>query len=81
MTRLFASRVAQEFLPGETWAYSNTGYLLLGDIIERVSGSSVLGVSPNARIHTGWNARNAEQRSASGDSRPRSGVWVEQRRL
>ena len=40
MTRLFATRVAREFLPGETWAYSNTGYLLLGDIIERVSGSS-----------------------------------------
>lgn len=40
MTRLFASRITQEFPPGETWAYSNTGYLLLGDIIERVSGQS-----------------------------------------
>ena len=40
MTRLFASRVAQEFAPGETWACSNTGYLLLGDIIDRVSGRS-----------------------------------------
>jgi CubicO group peptidase (beta-lactamase class C family) len=40
MTRLFASRIAQEFPPGETWAYSNTGYLLLGDVIERVSGQS-----------------------------------------
>jgi CubicO group peptidase (beta-lactamase class C family) len=40
MTALFAQRVPLEFLPGETWAYSNTGYLLLGDIVERVAGES-----------------------------------------
>ncbi len=40
MTLLFASRITREFSPGDTWAYSNTGYLLLGDIIERVSGQS-----------------------------------------
>lgn len=40
MTRLFASRITREFAPGDTWAYSNTGYLLLGDIIERRSGHS-----------------------------------------
>ena len=40
MTRLFALRIRQEFSPGDTWAYSNTGYLLLGDIIERASGQS-----------------------------------------
>jgi D-alanyl-D-alanine carboxypeptidase len=40
MTRLFATRITQEFPPGQTWAYSNTGYLLLGDVIERVSGRS-----------------------------------------
>jgi CubicO group peptidase (beta-lactamase class C family) len=40
MTRLFTRRIKQEFLPGETWAYSNTGYLLVGDIIERVSEQS-----------------------------------------
>src|SRR5204862_5293642 len=27
-----------EFQPGETWAYDNTGYYLLGIIIEKVSG-------------------------------------------
>jgi CubicO group peptidase (beta-lactamase class C family) len=27
-----------EFEPGETWAYDNTGYYLLGVIVERVSG-------------------------------------------
>jgi D-alanyl-D-alanine carboxypeptidase len=40
MTRLFATRIKQEFAPGETWAYSNTGYLLLGDVVERASGQS-----------------------------------------
>jgi CubicO group peptidase (beta-lactamase class C family) len=40
MTRLFAERVKREFAAGETWAYSNTGYLLLGDIIERLAGTS-----------------------------------------
>lgn len=40
MTRLFFERLRLEFRPGETWAYSNSGYLLLGNIIERVSGRS-----------------------------------------
>jgi CubicO group peptidase (beta-lactamase class C family) len=29
-----------EFSPGEKWAYSNSGYILLGFIIERVSGQN-----------------------------------------
>lgn len=29
-----------EFQPGEKWAYNNTGYFLLGMLIERVSGKS-----------------------------------------
>ena len=29
-----------EFQPGETWSYDNTGYYLLGLIVERVSGKS-----------------------------------------
>src|SRR6476620_6177813 len=29
-----------EFQPGETWAYDNTGYILLGFIIEKASGKS-----------------------------------------
>ncbi len=33
-------KLPQEFKPGETWAYDNTGYYLLGLIIERVSKQS-----------------------------------------
>jgi D-alanyl-D-alanine carboxypeptidase len=40
MARLFFSRLPLEFNPGETWAYSNPGYLLLGNIIEKASGQS-----------------------------------------
>jgi CubicO group peptidase (beta-lactamase class C family) len=40
MTRLFATSIPQEFSPGDTWAYSNTGCLRLGDIVERTSGQS-----------------------------------------
>lgn len=39
IAQLFFTRLRQlEFQPGETWAYSNTGYLLLGNIIENASG-------------------------------------------
>lgn len=33
-------KLPQEFKPGETWSYDNTGYYLLGLIIEKVSGKS-----------------------------------------
>lgn len=40
ITELFFKRLQLEFQPGETWAYSNSGYLLLGNILEKVSGKS-----------------------------------------
>jgi CubicO group peptidase (beta-lactamase class C family) len=41
IAHLFFARLQQlDFQPGETWAYSNTGYLLLGNVIEKVSGKS-----------------------------------------
>lgn len=33
-------RLPLEFRPGETWAYDNTGYYLLGIVIEKASGKS-----------------------------------------
>ncbi|MCY7345539.1 MAG: beta-lactamase family protein [Pyrinomonadaceae bacterium] len=33
-------KLPSEFEPGETWAYDNTGYYLLGFIIEKASGKS-----------------------------------------
>ncbi|HVS30653.1 MAG TPA: serine hydrolase domain-containing protein [Thermoanaerobaculia bacterium] len=40
MTQMFFRRLRLEFEAGQTWAYSNSGYLLLGNIIERVTGKS-----------------------------------------
>jgi D-alanyl-D-alanine carboxypeptidase len=34
----YVTRLPLDFEPGSRWAYSNTGYLLLGPIIERASG-------------------------------------------
>ena len=33
-------KLPAEFAPGETWAYDNTGYYLLGIIVERASGKN-----------------------------------------
>jgi CubicO group peptidase (beta-lactamase class C family) len=35
-----AAEVEVEFEPGEKWEYSNTGYMLLGFVIETITGSS-----------------------------------------
>ena len=37
---VFFDRLPLEFQPGETWSYSNSGYLLLGNVIEKASGRS-----------------------------------------
>jgi CubicO group peptidase (beta-lactamase class C family) len=42
---LFGAR-APQFIPGSRDAYSNYGYLLLGNIIEKVSGQSFTAMSP-----------------------------------
>jgi len=35
--KLFIEKTKLDFLPGKDWRYSNTGFLLLGDITEKVS--------------------------------------------
>lgn len=39
--RLVARQRHANFAPGAEWLYSNTGYLLLGEIVRRVSGQSL----------------------------------------
>ena len=40
-----------EFRPGQKWNYSNTGYFLLGMIIERVSRKTCSGLAPQRPSH------------------------------
>ncbi|HVG07483.1 MAG TPA: serine hydrolase domain-containing protein [Thermoanaerobaculia bacterium] len=40
IAKLFFERLQLDFQPGETWSYSNTAYLLLGNILEKASGKS-----------------------------------------
>jgi D-alanyl-D-alanine carboxypeptidase len=40
IAKIFFEGLKLEFQPGETWSYSNSGYLLLGNIIEKTSGKS-----------------------------------------
>lgn len=60
-----------EFRPGETWADDNTGYYLLGIIVEKASGESVLAISRRTDLQAAWNDRHAQQRSATNRSQPR----------
>lgn len=38
---LAANRPSFEFAPGSAWSYSNSGYILLGAVIERASGTPI----------------------------------------
>lgn len=59
----------QQFGPGTSWAYNNTGYIVLGRIIESVSGMAVpafirdrllapLGMTGTTFARRGWSADN-----------------------
>jgi D-alanyl-D-alanine carboxypeptidase len=80
MVALFASDPL-EFEPGSAWAYNNSAYLLLGLVIERVSGESY----GDHLERTFFRPLRLEQTGACGrraivPNRAR-GYWVEDRRL
>lgn len=61
-----------DFEPGTRWSYSNTGFLILGNVIERVSGEP-LGqffdrhiLSPLGLKHTQYEARRGQNGQAVG---------------
>ena len=47
-----------EFQPGDSWKYCNTGFNLLGYIIENVSGQELLGVHGRTHLPTAGDARD-----------------------
>jgi D-alanyl-D-alanine carboxypeptidase len=60
-----------DFEPGARWSYSNTGYLILGRVVEKVSGQP-LGAFLKSRILDPVGMVNAEFEPVKGDrSRPR----------
>ena len=58
----FISQIAAhplDFPPGEKWAYCNTGYNLLGYIIENVSGEELLGIPATQHLRPAGHERHA----------------------
>lgn len=76
IAKLFFDKLVLEFQPGETWSYSNSGYLLLGNIIERVTGKSYW-QNLEERIFKplGMNASRSSQPSAAIAQRVRGYEW------
>ena len=56
-----------EFKPGEGYAYSNTGYVLLGIIIECLSGKSYGELLEERIFHLGYGGSAMLQRQMNGD--------------
>ncbi|HYO11848.1 MAG TPA: serine hydrolase domain-containing protein [Thermoanaerobaculia bacterium] len=76
IAKLFFDRLTLEFQPGEAWEYSNSGYLLLGNIIERVTGKTYW-QSLSERIFTplGMNASGSSEPSAIIANRATGYEW------
>ena len=47
----FAATLPLDFTPGAEWKYSNTGYILLGALVRKVSGSFYGDVFARSRVH------------------------------
>lgn len=78
ITKLFFEKLQLEFQPGETWAYTNSGYLLLGNIIEKLSGMSYWEFLDN-RIFTplGMSATRSSDPNAIIPDRASGYQWCE----
>jgi CubicO group peptidase (beta-lactamase class C family) len=63
----FVLDLSLEFRPGEGYAYSNTGYVLLGMIIERLSGKSYARVLEERIFHLGFGSFAMLQRQIEGE--------------
>lgn len=76
IAKLFFDRFTLEFQPGETWSYSNSGYLLLGNIVERVTGKTYW-QNLEERIFKplGMNTSRSSQPSAAIANRAKGYEW------
>ena len=84
--KMAAGTTRTEFEPGEKYAYSNVGYLLLGQIVERVSGQSLrafaeanifapLGMS-HTHFHDNYQELTPNRASAYGrDADGKTWIW------
>ena len=52
-----------QFAPGERWRYNNSGYILLGAIIEKASGKKLRRLRAGADLHAAWHGQHAVRRT------------------
>jgi D-alanyl-D-alanine carboxypeptidase len=63
---------SMEFEPGTRWAYSNTGFLMLGEVVARVAGAPLSQVveqrvlRPLGMTHSAWEATPGHDGAAAG---------------
>lgn len=70
-----------DFQPGEKWSYSNSGYVLLGYLIEKISGESYAHFvqenifQPLGMVNSGYDSNSAiTQNRASGYTHDQNGI-------
>ena len=76
--RLAARQRRGNFPAGDEWLYSNTGYLLLGEIVQRVSGQSLREFAAATDLQASRHGEHVLPGLAHrGDSRARHGLCAE----
>ena len=81
IAKVFFEKLSLEFAPGATWAYSNTGYLLLGNVIEAVSGQAYFDFLRGAHLRAARDARDAGEHARRRNPEPRFRLRMAERRL